>query len=81
MIKMTAIKDDGGKVLFLGLSRKNLELLTARKPIKITGKDVGCDHDVYVFFGETEDAMLAELIGCGVDLLSVVYHDDDRREG
>jgi hypothetical protein len=81
MIKLSATKGDGGKVLFLGLSRRNIELLTAGRPIRVIGKEVGCDHDIFIHFGETEAAMVKELIAAGIRLPeTVLTHDDDERQ-
>jgi hypothetical protein len=83
MIKFTATKPDGGKVLFLGVSDKNVKLLVEGRPIQLIGKDVGCDHDIYVFHGATEQAMIDLLVGSGVKLPNEVktHDDDDRQEG
>ena len=82
MIKLSATKGDGGKVLFLGISRRNVELLMADRPIKVIGKEVGCDHDIYVFFGETEQAMVDSMLRAGIKLPPArTHHDDDRQEG
>ena len=83
MIKLGATNKDGGKILFLGLSEGNLMLLRRGRPIKIIGSEVGCSHDICIFWGETEAAMVEELLGHGVKLPDEVkiHHDDDRQEG
>lgn len=83
MIKFTA---DGpkGRVLFLGVSDRNVSLLLSGRPIKIIGAEVGCDHDIYIFHGATEQAMVDMLLANGVKLPSAdkvhTHHDDDRQE-
>ncbi len=85
MIKFTATGNDGRKHLFLGLSFKNLELLRQDKPIKIIAEEVGISHDVMIFAGETEQAMVDMLIAGGIKLPEPenihTHHDDDRQEG
>jgi hypothetical protein len=51
-----------GQLVLLGLSRRNVELLTAGKPIDIDGARVGLPGiRIAIMFGETEQDMLVEL--------------------
>jgi hypothetical protein len=51
-----------GENLVLGLSRRNLELLQAGKPIRFNLSEINLPPaDVVIFFGETEQAMMEEL--------------------
>jgi hypothetical protein len=51
----------GGTLIF-GLSRVNIERLQEGKPIYVEGAEVGAPLQRFViFFGETEDAMKAEI--------------------
>jgi hypothetical protein len=86
MIKFTATAADGGKVLFLGLTDRNIELMVKRRrPVRIIGKEVGCDHDLFIFYGSTEQAIINELRRAGVQFPSAdnvhKHDDDDRQEG
>ncbi|HEX3398826.1 MAG TPA: hypothetical protein VHT74_00725 [Acetobacteraceae bacterium] len=57
MIKATATKPDGRKLLILGLSFANLDRFRAEPGdtmINIDGKDIGLPIDVMIFSGETE---------------------------
>jgi hypothetical protein len=81
MIKFSSTNPRSGmKALTLGLSRRNIELLMTDHPLKIMGKEVGCDHD-FIFFGETEQTMMAELLNAGVKLPPYVRLHDDRQGG
>lgn len=86
MIKFTG---DGpkGKVLFLGLTDRNLELMRSPegkgRPVKINGAEMGCSHDIFIFHGATEEKILAGLVAAGIQLPKTVltHHDDDRQSG
>jgi len=45
----------------LGLSRLNVERLQQGKPMHFSLSDVGIDTDVLIVFGETEQAIAADL--------------------
>lgn len=83
MIKFTGTGPKG-RMLFLGLSDKNLQLLREGRPIKVIGAEVGVDHDVVIFHGRTEQEMVDSLQRNGVDFSGVPirrHNDDDRQEG
>jgi hypothetical protein len=65
MVKATAITDRGARLVIIGLSRANCELLLAGKPIAFQGSDVSLDTEPATNFllvaGETEDAIAEEL--------------------
>ena len=62
MIKAFALLKDGTKVIILGLSRRNTELLLADKPIRVDLDEFGFPGAcVWLLAGETEAALLAEL--------------------
>lgn len=68
MIRATADMVDGGKLVLLGLSKRNLELLAKERPIMIAGSTMDIPFDIIVFAGEDEAAMidqLKEFIGPG----------------
>jgi len=61
MIKATATGPNGEKVLYVGLSFGNLDKFRAQPlhtHIRISGKEVGCDHDIIIFSGTTEQEMM-----------------------
>jgi hypothetical protein len=61
MIKATAIGPNDEKILYIGLSFGNLDKFRAQPldtVIKIEGKEVGCDHDILIFSGATEEQMM-----------------------
>jgi hypothetical protein len=73
---MKAIADiDGVKTLMLGLSFGNLRKFMS-KPldtfIKIEGKQIGLDHDVLLFSGETE-AHMAEMLKHAISDTTIVH--------
>jgi len=47
-----------GKIMFLGLSRRNIELLQQGKPISFDGTPLGFLGTVIISFGETEQGIL-----------------------
>jgi hypothetical protein len=51
----------GRKLVLLGLSAKNLELLKEGRPMHIDLRDEGVDAAVYICYGETEQDIVAEL--------------------
>jgi|HubBroStandDraft_1064217.scaffolds.fasta_scaffold66369_3 hypothetical protein len=56
-----------GDNLVLGLSRRNLELLQAGKPIRFNMRELNLPPaDVVIFFGETEEAMMEDLRSHGL---------------
>jgi hypothetical protein len=66
MIKFTG---DGpnGRVYFLGLSRGNIDRLTAGQPIKVNLADMGGPRiEVAILFGETEQSLFDELKAGGM---------------
>ena len=67
MLKMVGTTPDGQVVVFLGLSRENLRRLQADRPIKVRLEEVGLGvGELVIFFGETEESMLADLQRAGV---------------
>jgi hypothetical protein len=56
------LKARAGDHIFFGLSARNLQLLRAGKPIKVELEELGLTGSVVIFYGETEEAMRADLI-------------------
>ncbi len=60
---------DTGQMLLIGLSRANVNQLIAGRPIKITkanqGEAIPPGWEISIMFGETEQAMAAELQAVG----------------
>lgn len=52
------------KVIGLGLSAKNVELLKEGKPIVVKGEEIGLPRvEIFIFYGETEESMKEDLKG------------------
>jgi hypothetical protein len=67
MIKCTAQSQDGKKVYFLGLSRENVDRLTAGQPIVVDLSEMeGPKIDVAIIFGETEEILFDALKTSGL---------------
>lgn len=62
MIKFSA-GNEGNKIIGLGLSRKNVEKLMEGLPIIVKGREINRPEvgEILVFFGETEEQMVADL--------------------
>ncbi|HEV8364582.1 MAG TPA: hypothetical protein VGQ52_13790 [Gemmatimonadaceae bacterium] len=61
------IKCAAGDVLMFGLSAMNLDQLKKGRPIDIDLRHLGLDRGrVVIFYGETEQSMLAELVKHGL---------------
>jgi hypothetical protein len=62
----------GQPVLFLGLSGENIARLTAGEPIRVSSADLARlglpGMEVFIHYGRTEQAILDELKGHGVQL-------------
>jgi hypothetical protein len=59
----------GRKMLLLGLSRDNIGRLLAGWPIRVSAEShpgYREDAEIHIVFGETEEAILAELRGFGL---------------
>lgn len=67
MIKATGRTADGDTLLLLGLSRLNTRWLLRGQPIRVNGLDVGLPGlQVLIVGGETEDAIITELVKLGL---------------
>jgi hypothetical protein len=73
------IRAKSGNVIVLGLSRVNCERLMAGMPISLDATELGFNGRIVIFFGETEQAMAAELTKQG--LISDQTTIDDRFSG
>jgi len=65
MITATAHGENGEQIIVLGLSRENVKRLTAGKPIHMDRKThVGLPENLVIMicFGETEEALVKELL-------------------
>lgn len=61
------LKARSGDNLIFGLSARNVQLLMEGKPISIDLRDLGLEKGrVMIFYGETEEAMKAELENAGM---------------
>jgi hypothetical protein len=60
MIKMGGKTQDGRKFVVLGLSEGNLKRLREKKPIIVHKEEIDCDTDIWICWGETEDALAKE---------------------
>lgn len=68
MIKFRATAKNGRELFGFGLSVRNLARLLQDKPILIEGQEMGLDHDIMIYAGTTEEAMLAQLQALGVEM-------------
>lgn len=76
------IRARAGSLVLLGLSRVNVERLMAGQPIRVHGDDpaIGLPGvTIVLMYGETEDAIEAELRAAGV--VNDRTQRDDRRPG
>jgi hypothetical protein len=60
----------GGKIM-IGLTRGNIERLTAGDPIQFAGGPVWELREVAIMFGETKPDILKQLEAAGVEVLDV----------
>lgn len=62
MIKLMGTNPKTGRKLFsMGISNGNIRKLKEGKPIVVFGPEVGLDHDIMIFWGETEEKMVEML--------------------
>ena len=66
MFKAASVMEDGRTFVFLGLSKINLEKLQEGKPIPIDLSVFGVPAEVLISYGETEEAIMAELRAAGI---------------
>jgi hypothetical protein len=71
MIKALGQRPNGRRVVILGLSARNLELLDAKKPITVDLSIFGIDAELLVMTGTTEAAIAVEIMASGA------AHPDD----
>lgn len=69
MIKAVG-NSESGRVLFFGLSRRNVEKLQEGKPIVVDLADLGLRDGglVVIAFGETEESIKAEVLAAGIKI-------------
>lgn len=62
MIKFSIIKN-GKNILGLGLSKKNIELMTKGCPMSVNAAEMHVDNldEIIIFIGDTEESMLEEM--------------------
>ena len=61
MIKATGTNDKGERILMLGLSHRNLDLLRDGKPIRFDGTPYGYGGEIILFAGKDEATMAASI--------------------
>jgi hypothetical protein len=61
MLIATTQSKEGHKVLILGLSQRNIELLQQGRPIHKDGSEAGLDSDVLILYGKTDEDLVREL--------------------
>ena len=66
MLKLKLTKADGSPLYVMGLSAMNIERLQAGMPIPVHLREFGGQGEVLIFAGETEDAMIDELVAGGM---------------
>jgi len=67
MIKLRGTRGDR-QFLLLGLSAGNIRKLREGKPVQILKEELGIGFDIGIMYGETEQAIVAELESLGIDL-------------
>lgn len=65
MVKFT-MEEDGKKVIGLGLSDGNLQLLRNDRIIHIDGAEMNLDFDIIIFWGKTENEMCRQFKRAGM---------------
>lgn len=70
VIKASAKSKSGGHLCLIGLSTGNLRLLQQGRPIAFELREAGIDLDVeiLIMWGETEEAIVAELRAGGLKI-------------
>lgn len=67
MIKLRGKRGDR-EFLLLGLSAGNVAKLRDGKPVEILKEELGIGFDIAIMYGETEQAIVAELQSLGLEL-------------
>lgn len=60
MIKIGGTTSRGRKFVVLGLSDMNLKRLREKKPIHIAGEEINADTDIWICWGDSEEALIEE---------------------
>ncbi len=66
MLKWTASRRSGRKVIGLGLTAENVDLLMQGKPIMIDGAKMGLPFDIAVHYGATVQTLIDDLDEQGI---------------
>lgn len=68
MLKFTAPKPDGGKIIGLGLTAENIKRLQADDPIMFSLSELGLksSDDIFIMVGEDQQDIVNKLKGVGV---------------
>jgi hypothetical protein len=66
VIKAKGEDEHGNPVLLFGLSAENLRRLRQGQPIKINLAEMGLTGYAVIFYGKTEQAMVAHLVQAGM---------------
>lgn len=82
MLKFTATKGDGGKIVGLGLTRANIERMMAGQPVLVHARDLNLpyDLDITLIFGEDEAAIEKMLRDGGMIGPNTKKHTEPRRK-
>lgn len=81
MIKFI-VREKGRVMIGLGLSAYNMDLLKQGRPIKIDIAELGVGTgDIVLFYGDTEESMMADLQAAGFELPAQhEWHSDSDHE-
>lgn len=62
MIKFKAFNERKERFFIgIGLSDENVERLKKQQPMYINGSEIGCEQDILIMYGKTEQSMYNEL--------------------
>lgn len=68
MIKFSAASSTGRKILGIGLSSRNIDLLMDDKPIFVDGQKLDFPTDLIILYGTTEEEIVEKMKEQGFDL-------------
>lgn len=51
----------GNNNILLGVDKENIKRLTEGKPIRVRGKELEIEHDIFIVYGDTLDDIAKEL--------------------
>lgn len=81
MIKALAQDQDGKFIIFLGLTKMNIEMLQKEKPIHVDGREVQIPNiKIGILYGETEEAILKSFEDNGIKINHIKDKKNDNAD-